>query len=87
MTVQQLVVILVFSQKGVRARPSTPPSWFLPWPLCSYLVEIIRLSYCSVCTMHYSLADLLYTYYVPSTVLGTIYLVVREYESPDLMSS
>ena len=27
--VQQLVVILVFSQEGVRARPSTPPSWFL----------------------------------------------------------
>ena len=30
MIVQQLVVILVFSQEGVRARPSTPPSWFLP---------------------------------------------------------
>ena len=29
MIVQQLVVILVFSQEGVRARPSTPPSWFL----------------------------------------------------------
>ena len=28
MIVQQLVVILVFSQEGVRARPSTPPSWF-----------------------------------------------------------
>ena len=26
--VQQLVVIMVFSQEGVRARPSTPPSWF-----------------------------------------------------------
>ena len=26
MIVQQLVVILVFSQEGVRARPSTPPS-------------------------------------------------------------
>ena len=26
MTVQQLVVIPVFSQEGVRARPSTPPS-------------------------------------------------------------
>ena len=25
MIVQQLVVILVFSQEGVRARPSTPP--------------------------------------------------------------
>ena len=30
MIVQQLVVILVFSQVGVRARPSTLPSWFLP---------------------------------------------------------
>ena len=30
MIVQQLVVILVFSQEGVRARPSTLPSWFLP---------------------------------------------------------
>ena len=29
MIVQQLVVILVFSQQGMRARPSTPPSWFL----------------------------------------------------------
>ena len=28
MTVQQLVVILVFSEEGVRACPSTPPSWF-----------------------------------------------------------
>ena len=27
--VQQLVVILVFSQEGVRTRPSTPPTWFL----------------------------------------------------------
>ena len=29
MIVQQLVVILVFLQEGVRARPSTPLSWFL----------------------------------------------------------
>ena len=28
MAVQQLVVILVFSQEGVRARPSTLPTWF-----------------------------------------------------------
>ena len=28
MIVQQLVVILVFSQEGVRACPSTLPSWF-----------------------------------------------------------
>ena len=27
--VQLLVVILVFSQEGVRARPSTPPFWLL----------------------------------------------------------
>ena len=32
MIVQQLVVVLVFSQEGVRARPSTPPSWFLISP-------------------------------------------------------
>ena len=30
MIVQQLVVILVFSQEGVRARPSSLLSWFLP---------------------------------------------------------
>ena len=29
MIVQQLLVILVFSQEGVRARPSTLLSWFL----------------------------------------------------------
>ena len=29
MIVQQLFVILVFSQEGVRAHPSTPPSCFL----------------------------------------------------------
>ena len=29
MIVQKLVVILVFSQEGMRARPSTSPSWFL----------------------------------------------------------
>ena len=29
MIVQKLVVILEFSQEGVRAPPSTPPSWFL----------------------------------------------------------
>ena len=29
MIVQQLVVILVLSQEGVRACPCTPPSWFL----------------------------------------------------------
>ena len=28
MSVQQLVVILVFSQEGVRVHPSTPPYWF-----------------------------------------------------------
>ena len=33
MIVQQLVVILVFSQEGVRARPSTPPS-------CSQFIKI-----------------------------------------------
>ena len=29
MTVQQLVVILVLSQEGVKAHPSTPPSCYL----------------------------------------------------------
>ena len=37
MIVQQLVVILVFSQEGVRARPSTPPSWFLEDIACIFL--------------------------------------------------
>ena len=35
MIVQQPVVILVLSQEGVRARPSTPPSWLI---LPSFLV-------------------------------------------------
>ena len=35
MIVQQLVVILVFSQEGVRARPSTLPSWFLSFLVLS----------------------------------------------------
>ena len=30
MIVQQPVVILVLSQEGERARPSTPPSWLIP---------------------------------------------------------
>ena len=34
MIVQQLVVILVLSQEGVSACPSTPPSWFLSLYLC-----------------------------------------------------
>ena len=29
MIMQQLVVVLVFSQEGVRVHPSTLPSWFL----------------------------------------------------------
>ena len=44
MIVQQLVVSLVFSQEGVRARPSTLPSWFLvaSWALR----ECISLNTC-----------------------------------------
>ena len=35
MIVQKLVVILVFSQEGVIARPSTLPSWFrVRWVVC-----------------------------------------------------
>ena len=37
MIVQQLVVILVFSQEGVKARPSIPPSWFSPWKTYPFL--------------------------------------------------
>ena len=40
MIVQQLVVILVFSQEEVRARPSTPPSWFL---LSTVLLRVLRI--------------------------------------------
>ena len=41
MTVQQLVVILVFSQEGVRALPSTPPSWFRAPLSIIYIVACI----------------------------------------------
>ena len=52
MIVQQLVVILVFSQEGLRARSSTPPSWFHPeqqsiiflWSLISLLHSVILFS-------------------------------------------
>ena len=40
--VQQVAVILVFSQEGVRARPSTPPSWFLHLKLY-FLYLLIQL--------------------------------------------
>ena len=44
MIVQQLVVILVFLQEGVRAHPSTPPSWFLSILFLSILVESLQLT-------------------------------------------
>ena len=44
MIVQQLVVILVFSQEGVKARPSTPPSWFLS-PVVSSCIKV-QISKC-----------------------------------------
>ena len=37
MIVQQLLVILVLSQEGVSARPSTPPSWFQKSHFTSYM--------------------------------------------------
>ena len=40
MIVQQLVVILVFLQEGVRAHSSTPPSWFLSLYLKFLISEI-----------------------------------------------
>ena len=60
MIVQQLVVILVFSQEGVRACPSTPPSWFLllffifvinflPASHLSYDFTFVFLSLCFYC--------------------------------------
>ena len=52
MIVQQPVVVLVLSQEGVRARPSTPPSWlilprtlfidtiyFPPLKMCDYFIN------------------------------------------------
>ena len=51
MIVQQLVVILVFSQEGVRARPSTPPSWFRTYFAVFYLTflrVIVRRLYRSI---------------------------------------
>ena len=48
MIVQQLVVILVFSQEGVRAHPSTPPSWFLS-SIGFYFVTLFQFSW-QICT-------------------------------------
>ena len=42
MIVQQLAVILVFSQEGVRARPSTLPSWFRV-PIAVSLLPLYRI--------------------------------------------
>ena len=39
MTVQQLVVILVFLQEGVSAHPSTPPSWTNLLCICYFCLE------------------------------------------------
>ena len=39
MIVQQPVVILVVSQEGVRARPSTPPSWLIVLPIIYFLKD------------------------------------------------
>ena len=44
MIVQQLVVILLFSEEGVRARPSTPPSWFRA--LCRTEVPVFLMALC-----------------------------------------
>ena len=45
MTVQQLLVILVFSQEGVRACPSTLPSWFRLCLIC-ILNFTLQLLFC-----------------------------------------
>ena len=46
MIVQQLVVILVFSQEGVRARPSTLPSWLrFSWIFISHVkTKVFKLA-------------------------------------------
>ena len=43
MIVQQPVVILVLSQEGVRARPSTPPSWLIPIFFLKFIYLFIYL--------------------------------------------
>ena len=47
MIVQQPVVILVLSQEGVRARPSTPPSWLIS-PRLYVLIKLFIKSILSV---------------------------------------
>ena len=47
MIVQQLVVILVFLQEGVRACPSTPPCWFLLQSI--YLFKLELSSFLDIC--------------------------------------
>ena len=42
MIVQQLVVIPVFSQERVRARPSTPPSWFRATNFYKFKINSLR---------------------------------------------
>ena len=51
MIVQQLAVILVFSQEGVRARPSTLPSWFRH-PQLSFTTSPRNLSHCESLVFH-----------------------------------
>ena len=55
MIVQQLVVILVFLQEGVRARPSTLPSWFLPSSTSNLKLS---LSFVTVFILKYILSDM-----------------------------
>ena len=52
MIVQQLAVILVFSQEGVRARPSTPPSLFLPCIFVLFMVSFAVQKLLSVIRSH-----------------------------------
>ena len=64
MIVQQLVVILVFSQEGVRARPSTPPSWILlTFPLVAAMrsltfFNIFYFIYLFILTFYWSIIAL-----------------------------
>ena len=72
MIVQQPVVILVLSQEGVRARPSTPPSWF-----GSCLVFLSQLKYFLVSPFINSLTQVLFqSVFISQTLMHTPYFLL-----------
>ena len=76
MIVQQPVVILVFLQEGVRARPSTLPSWLIS-PTPGRNQGVIQ-----GCSLTWALGPLL-----SSLVIGKIQLLVTAEPKPQLLES